>query len=148
MDPLTALTIATSTAQFIQFGASLISGTIEIYQSATGAKETHLEVEALVERTKDLVGCLDTSSADNSPRLGRFSPYDRQLRVIVAGCRDAASQLASILDELKAKGRHRLTESLLVTVKSMRKEKKVQQLHKKLLGLQSELSCCLISIVQ
>jgi hypothetical protein len=66
----------------------------------------------------------------------------------VLRCRDAASQLASILDELKRKGRHRLTESLLVAAKSMRKEKVVQQLHRKLLGLQSELSCCLISIVQ
>src|SRR5437773_9943215 len=89
------------------------------YQSASGAKEAHLEVESLLERTKDFVGCLDTSSTDNYPRSGRKSPYDQQLRVIVAGCRDAAGQLASILDELKAKGRHRLTESLLVAVKCM-----------------------------
>lgn len=40
-----------------------------------------------------------------------------------------------------------MLESLLATAKAIRKEKKVQQLHQKLLSAQSELSLCLVSLV-
>jgi len=149
MDPLSALAIATTAAQFLEFGTNLVSGTFERYEAVAGATESHIEIESAVSRLQDLVKNVWPPSQVGAETPGaKINPqHGRQLESITHNCQDVADQLIALLAELKATGEHKLVGSLLATFKAIRKEKKVQQLHRRLLSAQSELSLCLVSPV-
>ena len=151
MDPLSALAVATAAAQFLEFGTSLVSGTLERYQAAAGATEHHMDIESVASRLRDLIGNLHPPAQEEpGPPASalKINPrHGRRLQTITRNCQDVVDQLLTLLAELKAVGRYKLVGSLLATAKAIRKEKKVQQLHQKLLSTQSELSVCLVSLV-
>ena len=122
MDALSALAIATAAVQFIDFGNSLISGTIERYHSVAGAVESHLEIELVASRLHELLINLKAPAKEDLSGARITSQHNRQLERIVKSCEDAADQLLTILLELKARGKHKLTDSFLATVKAIRKE--------------------------
>jgi hypothetical protein len=63
MDPLSALSVAASVAQFLEFGCSLVSKTRQIYKSASGATisqaETTIATRRLLELTQRLKASLE-----------------------------------------------------------------------------------------
>jgi hypothetical protein len=148
MDPLSALAVATAVTQFLEFGVNVVSGTWERYREAAGTTENHTDIGSVASTIRDLAGnvrrpsqgALSSNSTINSQQ-------ERQLEKITKKCQDVADELLALLSELKATGRHKLTESLLITVKVIRKEKKVRRLHQKLVSTQSELALCLVSLV-
>lgn len=146
MDPLSALAVAAGAVQFLDFGTRLITGTVERYQSTAGATEHHLEIEALAEQINELAGCLSPSPEEHS-NPAEASSSDKQLRKIVHECRNVAAQLLQILADLKSKGRKTLVDSLMATAKAIRKDSKVRNLHKKILSCQTQLSCCLVTMI-
>jgi hypothetical protein len=146
MDALSALAIAASAAQFLEFGTSLVAGTVERYRSADGAAQSNLDIEALAGRIKELVNGLDPYHIyDGSSGI---SHYGRQLKAIVKECRDVADQLVLILDGLKSHGKHKLIGSLLTSAKELRKGSQIQTLQRRLLSLQGQLSSCLVAMIQ
>ncbi|KAK4450306.1 hypothetical protein QBC34DRAFT_461750 [Podospora aff. communis PSN243] len=149
MDPLSALAIATAAAQFLEFGNNLITGTFERYQAAAGATENHVNIAAAASRLRELTDNLQLPAQEPpaTPDIQVNRQQARQLENIANTCRHAAEQLLVLITELQTTGRHKLLESLVATAKAIRKEKKVQQLHQKLLSAQSELSLCLVSLV-
>jgi hypothetical protein len=50
MDPISILGLAANILQFIDYGTQLLSGTQEIYRSATGASSENIEIEGTTER--------------------------------------------------------------------------------------------------
>jgi hypothetical protein len=48
MDPLSALSIAASVVQFVDFGTRLLSGTREVYKSASGQTKDIVELSTIV----------------------------------------------------------------------------------------------------
>jgi len=149
MDPLSALAVATAATQFLEFGVKVVSGTWERYQAVAGAAENHIEIGSVASRLRQLASDIRRPFQDEAPQSGpRINPqHGKQLERITKNCQDAANELLALLAELKASGRYKLAESLIITVKAIRKEKKVQQLNRKLLSTQSELSLCLVALV-
>jgi hypothetical protein len=91
MDPFSALTVAASVVQFIQFGSSLISTSIEIYQSAEGASTRQIDIELT---TLSLVGVTEKIKAGAD---------DQALQTICSGCISVSSIMVSKLAKLKMK---------------------------------------------
>ncbi|KAK1754472.1 hypothetical protein QBC47DRAFT_218483 [Echria macrotheca] len=148
MDPLSALAVATAATQFLEFGVNVVSGTWERYRGAASATDNHTDIGSVASTIRDLASNIrQPSHAPLSSNPTINYQQQRQLDKIIKKCQDVADELLALLSELKATGRHKLTESLLITVKAIRKEKKVRQLHQKLVSTQSELALCLVSLV-
>ncbi|PMD49010.1 hypothetical protein L207DRAFT_522323 [Hyaloscypha variabilis F] len=82
MDPWSALNIATSVAQFLEFGCSLVSSTSQIYKSAHGATvsqaETTFAARRLLELSERMKASLQEQSSHNDsvepPKVPRPPP--------------------------------------------------------------------------
>ncbi|KAK3388050.1 YhhN-like protein-domain-containing protein [Podospora didyma] len=118
-----------------------------LYRSVSGATADHQEIESIARTLRDLSANLEPPQQAGRSSHTINNKHDRQLQRVAKNCHDAADQLLNILAELKAKGTSKLTESFLTTVKAIRKDRKVQQLHKKLLSTRSDLSLCLAAMV-
>ncbi len=148
MDPLSALSIAAGVAQFLDFAVGLISGSWKRYRSATGTLEKDEETELLVHRLLSYSDKLHCPSKTEASGAVIATGQADQLQTIVQSCKSVADELLGILSTLKIDRRHRLLESLIVTARAIAKEKKVQDLLKKLVHLQSELSFLLLAMIQ
>jgi hypothetical protein len=64
MDPFSALSIATSVAQFVEFGCSLVSETRQIYKSLDGATVSQVETSLAATRLLELSERMKSSLRD------------------------------------------------------------------------------------
>ena len=77
MEPLSALSIATSVVQFLDFAGTLISGTWEISKSRFGESEKNTDLRAI---TESLCGLNDELRGSlNRPKVTHFSSQDREI---------------------------------------------------------------------
>lgn len=100
MDGLSALSVAASVTQFIEFGCSLVSKSKEIYRSANGASLQQVEAESAIKRLLELSGRIKASS-----RLETQIPpivwEDQALQAICDGCILVSNELLQKLEKLK-----------------------------------------------
>jgi hypothetical protein len=96
MDGLSALSVAASVAQFIEFGCSLVSITKEIYTSAGGAPLQQIEAESAIKRLVELSGRIKSPS-----KLGVQGTTDDALQAICDGFISVSNELLSKLEKLK-----------------------------------------------
>jgi len=147
MDPLSALAIATSAAQFLDFGYSIITGTAELYQSSTGLTEQNLNIATLSARVRKLASLVDTAA--KRPAISPLvSPHDAQLRQITKDCTAISNQLLEIIDELRLKEKHTVAASIIATIRAKQREPKIRGLHRRLVSGRSELTAILVALVQ
>ena len=143
MESLAALGLAANIVQFVHFGATLLSGTSEIYHSSTGASLGNAELELIAENLKQLSAGLEASPVGvGSPQL------ESQLRKISKECKKVSDDLIAVLDGLRAKGQHKRWQSLKQAAKSLRYEKKIEDLKKRLDDLQNGLVVCLMVMMK
>jgi tRNA C32,U32 (ribose-2'-O)-methylase TrmJ len=146
MEPLSALSVATSVVQFVDFSFSLISGTVERYRSASGTSAESSEIQALTKHLIDMLNTFETNSNSSSPQLQ--SQHESRLKHLCQACKAPAEELLMVLGFLQAKGKHKLTESLISTFKALGKERKIQKLRAQLNSVQTELILCLQLILE
>ena len=95
MDAISALGVAGTVVQFVQFATALVNNVREIHRSASGASLATQELEAihstLSQFSKDL--------RDSPP--GGPSRYGKELEVLVERCKDDCDQLLKLADQLK-----------------------------------------------
>ena len=95
MDAISALGVAGTVVQFVQFATALVNNVREIPRSASGASLATQELEAihstLSQFSKDL--------RDSPP--GGPSRYGKELEVLVERCKDDCDQLLKLADQLK-----------------------------------------------
>ncbi|PVH75164.1 hypothetical protein DL98DRAFT_428067, partial [Cadophora sp. DSE1049] len=102
MDPLTALSVASSVVQLIQFGCSLTSLAKRIYDSAEGALPEHITCETTSQRLTDL--CSNVKQSING--VGNMGDQARNssagaLEEICNGCMEVTGELQVILAKLR-----------------------------------------------
>ncbi|PVI00440.1 hypothetical protein DM02DRAFT_473949, partial [Periconia macrospinosa] len=143
MESLAALGLAANIVQFVHFGAALLSETSERYHATAGALIGNEELETLANNVKELSVGLDT------PLAGLGSPHlESQLRKISKECTKVSQDLIAVLNDLRVKGQHRRWESLKQAAKSLRYEKRIEYLKKKLDDLQNGLVLCLMVMMK
>lgn len=104
MDPLSALSVAASVMQFLDFGASLVSETHAVYKSATGQTRAVVELSALA---ADL-SILSKNITDHLTHFGQDVPPDKSpkgllLRICTESL-DLCSEISTQVEKLKVTG--------------------------------------------
>ena len=97
MDPVTAIGLASSVVQFIQFGSSLASQANHIYKSAEGQLPEHIECSGSSKRLEELSGKVRSSMQKAMSEGGRPSASDEVLQDICDGCIEVSGELQKIL---------------------------------------------------
>jgi len=143
MDPLSALSVAASVAQFVQFASSLVSKSREIY--VHGASLEHVKCESAVNRLVGLTSNIRTSSKELED-LGKLSWDAGALEVICAKCTKLSNELLSQLDKLRVDEKHKLQKwkSFRQALKSVCSKGGVDILAKEIADCREELNSHLI----
>lgn len=143
MDPLSALSIAASVVQFVQFGASLVSKTHEIYTSNEGKLSANVRAEVATKRLVDLVDKLrDPLVSGSSER----SIESQELELICNKCVAISNELLGRLDKLRVQDRenHRKWKSFRQALKSVWSKDGIEAIRKQLAACKDELGMHLI----
>jgi ribosomal protein L21 len=121
MDGLSALTVAASVAQSIEFGLDLVTKSKEIYKSANGASIKDEETEAATKRLVQLSDRLKTSANDQNTTSGNLSPEDQALQTVCDQCIVVSDELLQKLNKLKVhdQGKLRRYKSFRQAIKSV-----------------------------
>ena len=102
MEPFSALAIATSVAQFIDFGSKVLQGAIEIHKSSSGQLDQHKALQQITRNLADLTAPLDP----NTPNCPSILASDGKLlnnvkiQILCKDCYKVAIQLGAALNKL------------------------------------------------
>ncbi|PLN76738.1 hypothetical protein BDW42DRAFT_198819 [Aspergillus taichungensis] len=126
LDPSTALSVATSVIQFVDFGAKLISKGREIYKSADGVLADHAEQAAVASKLARLMRGLSIS-ADASTSIAKPAPEDRALSEVAWDCLQVADDFSAAIHQLAVTGNRRKWKSFRQALKSVWKKEELEQ---------------------
>ncbi|KAE9379537.1 hypothetical protein N431DRAFT_327470 [Stipitochalara longipes BDJ] len=146
MDGLSALSVAASVAQFIEFACSLVSESKEIYQSADGLPFRQVEAFTAAKRLAELSERINASRQVDQPGVKDVSTDDKALQAICDGCISVSKELTLKLKNLKAEDiqRFRGFKSFRQALKSMWSKKAFDDMERRLRGFQAELDAHLL----
>jgi len=141
MEAIAALGVAGNVIQFLDYGQKLVSTSLDIYKTGTGASTSNRESETLL---KDFVESIDTVSEN-------LLLYDERLEVkllqataqnglqdIVDDCRGLAAELLGRFEKLKLQRKPGRWKSSVRAVKCMWQESELVELQKRLSRYQSQ----------
>ena len=127
----------------MDFGAKLISGGLEIYRNAEGASEEHLHLDLLA---SDLIS-LSSSLTPDFASTRAISRDEQKPLKLASSCKDLADEFLVTLERLKVQGHHRKWKSFVQALKSVGKEKAIQDYRKRLDEFRSQLTVRLVAIL-
>ena len=108
MEPLTALSVATSIISFVDFGSKLLSRSRKLYQSANGVLTENVHIEVIAADIATLAQGLRRKLPEHRPLAepslsSKASGNDDILDDLCRRCVEIATELAVRLDKLKVK---------------------------------------------
>ena len=118
-DPFSALALANSIVQFVDFSSKLLSESKEIYRSVNGTTAKNCDLEIIVQ---DLAAA-SLPLADRSPE---DRSLDETLARLAKACNNVAGDLLSELTKLKAPESHRKWKSAYQALTSVWKHRKIR----------------------
>lgn len=130
MDPLSALSIAASVVQFVDYGTRIVSKSHEINKSAGGASIQNVELGAATKRLQTLTTPLQNLQGDES------------LKQICIGCIEVSLELEQCLEQLKVPEghKHRKCKIFRQALKSVARKDEIEEFKMRLHGFRLELS--------
>lgn len=102
LDPLTAMSLASSIFQFTDFGIRLVTGTIELYYSTDGVNAERSNLESRITQIRNLADQIVHPLDHNDDDASRYR-QEQVLRELAKSCKQIASDLLLVLDGLKVK---------------------------------------------
>ncbi|KAL2068281.1 hypothetical protein VTL71DRAFT_16379 [Oculimacula yallundae] len=151
LDPLTALSLAGTVVQFVDFTTKVLAKGAEIHRSLDGTLTENREVESI---TKDLLSLnkrLVTSirrngdgSVGTKPSNKQLSLDEQALESIADACSDIARELLAQLEPLKLQGERKRWKSLYKVLKSAWGKKEIDDLLERLDRYRDELELHLL----
>ena len=129
MDPLTALGLASSVIQVVDFSIRLVSKGVEIYKD--GRLVENVDAEQTTQSLKELNGELQRSIQDNRCG-GPLSEEDQSLMGLCASCESIANELLRKFGQTKVTGKHRKWKSARQALKSVTSKDELEELARKL----------------
>ena len=131
MDPVTALGLASNIVQFVDFSWKLLSGTIDLYGSETGALADHDVLELI---SSDLIK-LNDALLDPSYTVHVSDP----IRDLAGQCKAVAQELFRILEKIKVVGSPNKWKSFVQALRGVWKKEQIEALVKRLESLRAEM---------
>lgn len=133
MDPVSAVGFAASILTFIDFSWNLITGSCEVYRSATG-----MTIENA--HTSDVINDLRGVSEDLEGGILGNSKHEKALIRLASECSELADELMNLLKKLKRDEKKKsMWSSLQVKWASMRKADEVTAMIERLREFRSEI---------
>lgn len=146
MDPLSALALASAVVQFVDFSGKLVAKFRELYTSG-GALPENSDLEQTTENLSNLSEMLATTHQPKS-HTKSTSKHEVALQKLVLSCQEVASELLSLLRDLKLQGKHQKWQSFRQAWRSMHKTPKIEYFKNKLDRLQQQLNSRLLAIMK
>ena len=124
MDPATAIGVASSVLNIIEFSWHVLHGTREVYMSSSGATIENAHISNVLNDLEDAADAL-TNGLEGRDR------HERAVLRLAGQCQSLSLELGGLLRRLQAKDTS-TWESLRTKLRSMLKEKEVASLEKRL----------------
>jgi hypothetical protein len=132
MDPVTAVGFAASILTFIDFSWNLIAGAYEVYQSTTGTTAENAHISTVIDDLQEITEGLNANVEGKAK-------HEKALYKLADNCHDLSQDLSKILEKLKVTEKNSKWQSLKVKWASMRKEREVASIEKRLDGYRSQI---------
>jgi hypothetical protein len=125
------LGIAANIAQYLDYARKLVSGGIEMYKSASGARDEHQALKLIVDDIISLHLCNEYRPADTGPQA---SIDEIAFRKLAVECEPLADKLLAILRDLEVPsgGRFRGLQTVRQTLRGASKKKDILDLQRRL----------------
>ena len=142
MDPLSALSVAGTIVQFIDFGSKLLSRASEVYNSASGLTAESADLLAV---TKDLKSATALWSAskpqedNNGEEEYEEDEDEKALRELSVRFQASSNDMQLLLGKLKTKSQRTMRDSLRVAWGSLRSRNDVESLQRRLDSYRSQI---------
>lgn len=133
MDPLSALSIATSVVQFADFGRHLLSDACNVYTSVSGYSYNNVELSLISSDLVSLAGIVE-EAASKTRKLRTHGAAD-MLEQLCEECKTVHSDMQTTLARLQAKGNSKLSlakSSIFVALRSVASEGKLNALKERM----------------
>lgn len=143
VDPVTAVALASSIVQFVDFSSKLLSKSHQIHRSATGTLVEHQHLETTTTDLLQLQSKLQLSLRPESA-TGELTNDERALDSLSRSCVGLGNELLEKLQKLKISGNRKQWKSFRQAFKSIWSKKAVDGLSWRLKGLREEMDTRMI----
>ena len=140
LDPINAISLASSMVQFVQFGTKLVLEGLELYQSNDGALARNSELEAIV---KDLNKRSEILS--NAPQP---SEDEVAMQRLAESSKKIADELLEQLSSLRTTESHKRLQSSRKALAAAWKRDKIADLERRLCRLQNQINQRLVFMMR
>jgi hypothetical protein len=139
MDPLTALSLASSIVQFVDFGSELVAKGYRRYKSPDGSLVEDADTEMAAHHLVYLVSKLQHPSESRLRDSEAGQVEDQAFRALCTKCESIGEELLSCLKAARVEGKHRKWKSFRQALRSVSTEEKLSKIEARLSALKDEL---------
>ena len=145
MDPLSAVSLAGTVVQFLDFGIKLVAKASEIYSSASGAEIRNIELDAIARNLVSLNQRVRNRSTNVSAQL--TSEDEEALAAMMETCSKIGEELIAAIHKAKVQGIHKGWKSVRQALKSVLGLDKIQDLYNRLTQYREQIVVILLVII-
>jgi hypothetical protein len=144
MDPLSVLGLAASIVQFVDFSSKVIDGARDLYHSNQGITSENSDVRLIA---ADL-SALTSNLCARSSQPGQQRNSDQiALHGLASQCQIFSEELSAIMEKVTSRDPRSKTEALRVLMQSVRYQKQVRNLKKRLESCRGQLVARIVSMI-
>lgn len=145
LDPVSALGLAGSLIQVIDFAAKIVSDSRQIFQSAVGTSVDHNRLQIFTQDLYALSISLEKSSSNSYKEcLGNVTEIQR----LVATTKATANELLKALEDLSVKGPNKRWQSFRQALRSVWKEKQIRDVERRLESCKTQITTRLVATLR
>jgi hypothetical protein len=137
MEPFSALAVATSVVQFVDFGSKLISRAVKIYNSDADVPYEFVDINSLHKNMRSIGRELETTLS-SSPETG-LQVHEREILDICRQCESISVELTASFDKIQAQGKPTTWDSFRRAFRSMIGQPKLESFQRQLEELRQQL---------
>ena len=146
MDPLTALSVASSVLQIVDFGSTVLKQAHQIYVSKDGSTVANSELRDQTKRLRDLC---EAQRTQPSSKLRGLSLQEQRLGELCAGCESISEDLLDLLQNITTRNkRGSIMGSLSASLKGMANRRKISSLRARLEERKGLLNLQLLTVLK
>lgn len=134
MDPLTAIGLASSIVQFVDYGTKLIGGAREIYYSTTGTTAENATLETVVKEIQFWSVRLRT------PPSSVLSREEKGICTLAAECQQISQEILDLIHRIKLKRDKSRIDAFIAALKEKQHEKEKAELQGRLEKCRNQLA--------
>ena len=140
LDPLNAISLASSIVQFVQLGTRLVSEGLELYQSNDGALAKNSELEAIV---KDI-----NQRSEILMDMPKPSEDEVAMQKLAESSKKIADELLEQLSTLRIPASHKRLQSSRKALAAAWKKDRITDLERRLYRLQNQINQRLVFMMR